>query len=78
MKEKTAVEWLIDQYEKMREDGNTDMRTVIHKAIQAKEMEKEQIKDAWLSAWKDSMINPLEDKYYEPEAEQYYNETFKS
>jgi hypothetical protein len=45
---------------------------------QAKEIEKQQIKDAWLSAWKDSMINPLADKYYEPEAEQYYNETFKN
>ena len=43
----------------------------------AKAMEKEQIQDAWLSAWKDSMLNPLEDKYYEPEAEQYYNETYK-
>jgi len=44
---------------------------------QAKEIEKQQIIDAWLSAWKDSMINPLKDKYYQPDAEQYYNETFK-
>lgn len=43
---------------------------------EAEMMEKEQIIDAWLSAWKDSMLNPLEDKYYEPEAEQYYNETY--
>jgi hypothetical protein len=42
------------------------------------EIEKEQIKDAWLSAWKDSMIQPLEDKYYMIEAEQYYNETFSN
>jgi hypothetical protein len=43
---------------------------------EAEMMEKEQIKDAWLSAWKDSMLNPLEDKYYEPEAEQFYNEKY--
>ena len=42
----------------------------------ANEIHKEEIKQSWLSAWKDSMINPLEDKYYEPEAEQYYNETY--
>ena len=42
----------------------------------AKAMHKEEIKKSWMSAWKDSMANPLEDKYYEPEAENYYNETF--
>ena len=50
----------------------------LHKAEikQAKELEKQQIIDAWLSAWKDSVMYPLEDKYYKPEAEQYYNETY--
>ena len=64
----TAVD-LLHEIAKQREPDKFDW-------LQAKAMEKEQIKDAWLSAWKDSMINPLEDKYYEPEVEQYYNETY--
>jgi len=40
------------------------------------EMEKERIKRAWIAAWQDSMIKPLDSIYYEPEAEQYYNETY--
>lgn len=40
------------------------------------EEEKEQIKQSWVSAWQDSMINPKEYRFYEPDAEQYYNETF--
>jgi hypothetical protein len=71
----TAVDWL--EHELIK-------RGVIRRGFmipdnifnQAKAMEKEQIMDAWLSAWKDSMINPLEDKYYEPESEQYYNEEY--
>jgi hypothetical protein len=69
----TAVEWLIDQL--IPKDQHEGIMDIIQ---EAKEMEKQQIKKAWLSAWKDSMINPLEDKYYEPESEQYYNETFKN
>lgn len=67
----TAVDLLV---ERLAENG------ILHSSdiAEANELFKQQIKDAWLSAWKDSMLNPLEDKYYEPEAEQYYNETFKS
>jgi hypothetical protein len=65
----TAVEYLFEQY------VNKSIIT-IEDIEQAKEMEKQQIIDAWLSAWKDSFLEPLEDKYYQPEAEQYYNETF--
>lgn len=71
----TAVEWLVESLsihftfeQQMQFEGLFQ---------QAKEMEEQQIIDAWLSAWKDSMLNPLKDKYYQPEAEQYYNETFK-
>jgi hypothetical protein len=79
MDNKTAVEWLVWEFSEIlgaiKTEPMQDM--LLFDAIkQAKKMEKEQIKDAWLSAWKDSMINPLEDKYYEPEAEQYYNETY--
>ena len=70
----TAVEYLFEQLWETPKDKFT-WNTIL---IKAKEMEKEQIKISWVSAWQDSMVNPLEYKYYEPEAEQYYNETFKS
>lgn len=74
MKE-TAVEWLVEQVKsKEWQDMFIWHKEEVFK--QAKEMEKEQIENAWLNAWKDSMLNPLEDKYYKPEAEQYYNETY--
>jgi hypothetical protein len=71
----TAVEWLISElteYNLMNKDI-LPSHPIFNKA---KELEKQQIIDAWLSAWKDSMINPLEDKYYKSEAEQYYTETY--
>jgi hypothetical protein len=68
----TATEWLFEKLWETPKDKLT-WHSILE---QAKEMEKQQIKDAWLSAWKDSMINPLEDKYYEPESEQYYKETY--
>lgn len=46
---------------------------ILHQALQ---IEKEQIINAFVSASKDSCIDPLKDKYYEPEAEQYYNENY--
>jgi hypothetical protein len=70
----TAVEYLFEQLWETPKDKLT-WNTIL---IKAKEMEKEQIKISWVSAWQDSMVNPLEYKYYEPEAEQYYNETYKS
>lgn len=70
-KKVSSVEWLADQVEDYIGLIPTD---IIDKA---KAMHKQEIKDAWLSAWKDSMLDPLEDKYYQPEAEQYYNETFQ-
>jgi hypothetical protein len=71
----TAVEWLV---EKLKENGVSFWQEEIEMIEEAKEIEKEQIKISWVSAWQDSMVNPLEYKYYEPEAEQYYKETFKS
>ena len=61
--EKTAVEWL---YNKMYEyNGNI----TISEYEQAKEMEKQQIMDAWVNGG-----STLSAK----NAEQYYNETFKA
>jgi predicted metalloenzyme YecM len=68
---KTTVEWLIEELE---DNGiNLDLASEIIK--QAKEMEKEQIEDAW--------ENGIENcgEFNNPtiiSGKQYYNETFKS
>jgi hypothetical protein len=69
----TAVEWLVEQMiERKFFDKNTPLSftTLEHLANKAKEMEKEQIKDAvryGCSDWGSAK-----------EPEQYYNENFKS
>jgi hypothetical protein len=71
----TAVEWLVDEFIKYKfisKNGQFSKPLI----EQAKEMEKQQIIDAWLSAWKDSMVNPLSDDCYQDLAEEYYNDTF--
>jgi hypothetical protein len=65
---KTAVEWLVEQY------VNKGIIT-IEDIDQAKEMEKEQIIDARFTA---PIIKFTGIKAYLKEAEQYYNQTFKS
>lgn len=64
----TATEWLFQQL------WETPIDKLTWYAIlkQAKEMEKEQIKNAYYTGNDDVKDNP------DKEAEQYYNETFKS
>ena len=69
---KTAVEWLINQLDGENHLTENEIKRVIE---QAKEMEKEQICDAYLKnhlqgCWMDKTENEF--------AEEYYNETFKS
>ena len=64
--EQTAVEWL-HELSKQRELDKFDWE-------QAKEMEKEQIIDAFVECWKENMPEGYECKQ---SAEYYYNETFK-
>jgi len=68
---KTAVEWLEEQVKsvKWKFADKTDREAIIQ---QAKEMEKQQIIDAWDNGW----YNGCE--YISQNAEQYYNEIFKS
>jgi len=66
-KQQTAAEWLMDRLPH-------SIETQFSKQIeQAKEMEKQQIIDAHLTG----LIHPLEMEATK-QAEQYYNETFKS
>jgi hypothetical protein len=61
---KTAVEWLVEQLDGERHLTENEIKRLIQ---QAKEMEKDQIIDACKQC-----------SYSYEEAEQYYNETFKS
>ena len=65
----TAVEWLIEQW--------PILESQIPERIleQAKDMEKEQIEDAFVECWKANMPDGYECKL---SAEEYYNETFKN
>jgi hypothetical protein len=73
---KTAIEWYCNEMESLRVNAEINnmagykfiiRRTEIFK--QAKEMEKEQIKNAWLNSLTKGDYNS---------ADEYYNETFKS
>ena len=70
-KQQTAVEWLEQEFEKRLPLGVGDV--LIDLIKQAKELEKQQIIDAHLTG----LIHPLEMEATK-QAEQYYNETFKS
>jgi hypothetical protein len=43
MSKQTAVEWLTEKIETQRENGEVDLRTILHYCEQAKEIEKKQL-----------------------------------
>jgi hypothetical protein len=67
---KTAVEFLIKELQLDVFANDEEMATI----IKAKEMEKEQIKDAYLNGKYEADKIVMGHSFY---AEQYYNETFK-
>ena len=78
----TAVEWLYEKLEyvnwmRNRDEISSGMANEWRKHYleQAKAIEKEQIKDAFVECWKANVPDGIECKL---DAEQYYNETFKS
>jgi len=77
----TAVEWLYETIDnelidflESRIDVNELSVAMLKAKEQAKEMEKEQIIDAFVECWKENMPDGYECKQ---SAEYYYNETFK-
>jgi len=62
----TAVDWLVEQY------ANENYSIEVYE--QAKEIEKEQIKDAWLSGQDDGATICTPNQHYPDE--DYYNETY--
>ena len=73
----SAVEWLDEQITICFENysGTTLYHKIGEKFEQAKEMEKEQIIDAYKNGKYESDKIVMSDRFY---AEQYYNETFKN
>ena len=74
MAQKTAVEWLENEFQEICKDFGGLHSDFIVKFEQAKAMEKEQIKNAFNQGFSTTQW----DKSKENKAEQYYNETFKS
>ena len=70
----TAVEWLVKKF--MTENTTREGWHEIFE--QAKEMEKDQIIEAYEQGYTEDIPYPVSGGYYRMNAEQYYNETFKS
>ena len=66
----TAVEWLVEQF-----DLTSDSSIIKNVIAKAKEIEKEQITNAYIECWENDGGNGF---HKVDEAEQYYNRTFKS
>lgn len=78
MSKQTAVEWLVDYLKNtkelyfIRQDLNINEQNILNDIIeQAKEMEKEQIKDAYFIGGHDIQNNRYRGMH------EYYNETYK-
>jgi HEPN domain-containing protein len=76
----TAVEWFAEQIESGKieivySDKIHSIKCIPEIIQQAKEMEKQQIIDAFVECWKENMPEGYECKQ---SAEQYYNETFNT
>jgi hypothetical protein len=69
MKKQTTVEWFFSELERMQYFIGNDLLQAVE---QAKEMEKEQIIDAYFAGYN------YEGGRTKEKAEQYYNETFKT
>ena len=66
----TAVEWLVKELEEhhvFHDIQNTNAFQI------AKQMEKDQIKKAWIDGMRSVSIAPFEDEFYKYEAELYYD-----
>lgn len=73
MEKQTAVKWLEKEFVKL--ESTIGVHGVMYELIeQAKEMEKQQIVDAWINGNHSEMRGG---KFIKPIAEQYYNQTYK-
>jgi hypothetical protein len=71
MAKQTAVDWLADKLDELIPFVNKKTAINFNKLVkQAKEMEKQQMMDAWQDAIKDTNYNILD-------GEDYYNKTYQ-
>lgn len=70
MAQQTAVSWLLEWKKSNQYFIGNDLLQAVE---QARQMEKEQIVNAWRNGDNDSMYEPKE---LDKQAEQYYNETY--
>jgi len=75
-KMKTAIDWLLLNINIAGVSSGNGLNIDEIKE-QAKAMEEKQIKDAWLSAWKEGVSNPLSDEYYQELAYEYYKQNYE-
>ena len=76
MPKQTAVEWLYEQII-VRRNGIDNSIPLTELLEQAKEMEKQQIKDAYIDGFKECEKIHEEAFFIQDLSEQYYNETYK-
>ena len=74
MSKNTAVEWLVDELRNHIAQGTLDAIAISKLKMQAKEMEREQIIDAFGVGCQVESTRLIG---YQGMAEQYYNETYK-
>jgi hypothetical protein len=75
MKKQTAVEWLVANIDwQLIKNTSLNYEMIVNKA---KEMEREQIIDAYLQGCEKGEMFNNENRAFTTDAEQYYNETFK-
>jgi hypothetical protein len=88
-KQQTAVEWLFEKYNfitwmRNRDEMSAETADILRAAFlkKANQMHKEQTKSAYNKGYQDGEIDSLDakdrDVQYFDDAENYYNETFKS
>lgn len=70
--EQTAVEWLVE----ILKDCNYLTKDADHLFEEAKEIDKQNIENAWTKGNCNTDLNGNPSKHYAISGEQYYNETF--
>ena len=84
MKKQTAVEWLVDELRNQIAQGTLDAIAISRLKMQAKAMEREQIEQVfylenvkWVAKTDDNGRLGLTNEIKYPDAEAYYNDTYK-
>jgi hypothetical protein len=77
---KTVVEWLVEELGFVEYEGLSQPEWIKNLILQAKEMEKQQIIDAYEEGTEEGIMRHSSEEYnieYYVNAEQYYNENYK-